>query len=82
MITDLCNPTLKPRHWEVIEQVLEFQFTEEEPLTLGRLMEIEAFRHMESVQEVSAQASSEASLEAILKKVGTRCILEHYKMNS
>ena len=71
MITDLRNPSLKPRHWEVIEQVLEQQFTEEDPLTLGRLEEIHAFQHTEAIQEISGQASSEASLELILKKVGT-----------
>jgi dynein heavy chain len=69
MITDLCNPTLKPRHWESIEEILEIQFTEEEPLTLGLLLEVDAFQHMGAIQEISAQASSEASLEGILKKV-------------
>ena len=69
MITDLRNPTLKPRHWDGISQILEYNFTPEDPMTLGKLVEIDAFRHTESIQEVSAQASSEASLEGILKKV-------------
>ena len=69
VITDLRNPTLKQRHWDVIEEVLDFHFTEEEPLTLGLLQKIHAFRHSERLQEISGQASSEASLEAILKKV-------------
>ena len=38
-------------------------------MTLGLLIELEAFKHTEAIQEVSGQASSEASLEAILKKV-------------
>lgn len=69
MITDLRNPTLKQRHWEVIEQILDYHFTPEDPLTLGKLVDINAFRNSEALQEVSGQASSEASLEAILKKV-------------
>ncbi|KAL8568337.1 Dynein heavy chain 6, axonemal [Nucella lapillus] len=69
VIADLRNPTLKARHWEVIEEVLDFKFTEEEPLTLGQLEKIQAFKHSERLQEISGQASSEASLEAILKKV-------------
>ena len=69
MITDLRNPTLKPRHMELIEEVLEFHFTAEEPMTLGLLEKIDAFKHAEGVQEISGQASSESSLEAILKKV-------------
>ena len=69
MITDLRNPTLKQRHWDIIENILDFKFTPEEPLTLGKLTEINAFKNAEALQEVSGQASSEASLEAILKKV-------------
>ena len=41
-------------------------------MTLGRLVEIGAFKHSERLQEISGQASSEASLESILKKVGGR----------
>ena len=69
MITDLRNPTLKQRHWDTIYDTLDYRFTAEDPITLGKLVEIEAFRHTEAIEEISGQASSEASLEAILKKV-------------
>ncbi len=69
MITDLRNPTLKSRHMEQIEVILDYNFTADDPMTFGKLEEIDAFRHTEAIQEVSAQASSEASLEGILKKV-------------
>ena len=69
VITDLRNPTLKQRHWDVISEILGYEFSDEEPLTLGKLSEINAFKSGERLQEVSGQASSEASLEAILKKV-------------
>ena len=69
MVTDLCNPTLKQRHLENIYEILDYQFNNEDPMTLGKLVDIDAFQHIEAVQEVSAQASSEASLEGILKKV-------------
>jgi len=69
VITDLRNPTLKPRHWESIEQILDYHFSPEDPLTLGKLEEIHAFKCAEELQEISGRASSEASLEAILKKV-------------
>ncbi|ESN90842.1 hypothetical protein HELRODRAFT_182551 [Helobdella robusta] len=69
MVTDLRNPTLKQRHWDAIEAVLEFSFTADEPLTLGKLDQIKAFKHSEAIQEISGQASSEASLESILKKM-------------
>ncbi|XP_060586003.1 dynein axonemal heavy chain 6-like [Ruditapes philippinarum] len=69
VITDLRNPCLKQRHWDVIENILEYKFTAEDPLTLGKLTDINAFKHAETLQEISGQASSEASLEGILKKV-------------
>lgn len=68
-ITDLRNPSLKKRHWEVINEVLGIVPSEDEELTLGKLLKINAFDHAERIQEISGQASSEASLEAILKKV-------------
>ncbi|CAB4027440.1 dynein heavy chain 6, axonemal-like isoform X1, partial [Paramuricea clavata] len=69
VISDLRNPALKQRHWDTIQQVLEHTFSDEEPLTLGLLENIDAFDHSESIQEISGQASSEASLETLLKKV-------------
>ena len=72
VITNLRNPALKPRHWEHIQQIFGYHFTEEEPLTLGLLNKIDAFDHTEAIEEVSGQASSEASLEGILKKVCLR----------
>ncbi|XP_060075174.1 dynein axonemal heavy chain 6-like [Ylistrum balloti] len=69
VITDLRNPTLKPRHWEMIENILDHKFTPEDPLTFGKLTEIQAFKSAEALQEISGKASSEASLESILKKV-------------
>ena len=71
MITNLRNPALKQRHWDSIEQVFDYHFKEDEPLTLGLLNNIDAFDHTEAIEEVSGQASSEASLEGILKKVRT-----------
>ena len=61
---------MKPRHWSLIYETLEDALTEEDEKTLGKFIEIQAFKHGERLQEISGQASSEASLEAILKKVG------------
>ncbi len=71
MISDLRNPSLKTRHWELIEGIVEHKFDPEVTLTLQKLTELNVFEHAEAIQEVSGQASSESSLEAILKKVRT-----------
>ncbi|XP_042305526.1 dynein axonemal heavy chain 6 [Sceloporus undulatus] len=70
VIIDLRNPCLKPRHWAILEQIVGAQLVDlENPLTLERLVDICAFDYSQEIQDVSGQASGEASLEAILKKV-------------
>nr|XP_015200901.1 PREDICTED: dynein heavy chain 6, axonemal [Lepisosteus oculatus] len=68
VISDLRNPCLKQRHWDTIEQIVDAKLVDE-PLSLARLLELNAFEFVEEIQEVSGQASGEASLESILKKV-------------
>ncbi|XP_038058161.1 dynein heavy chain 6, axonemal-like isoform X2 [Patiria miniata] len=70
VITNLRNPSLKQRHWEAIENILDFNLLKsEEPISLGLLTNLDAFSHTEEIEEVSGQASSEAALETLLKKV-------------
>ena len=68
-ITDLRNPALKQRHWDQVWTILDHRLSGEEKLNLGLLMKLDAFDHAEEIQEVSSQASSEQSLEAMLRKV-------------
>lgn len=78
VITNLRNPALKGRHWEQIEQIVSHKFLPEETLNLKLLTELDAFEHSEALQEVSGQASAEAALETMLKKVrlySTKCCL-------
>ena len=69
VIADMRNPALKPRHWDQIETIVGKKLITDDPLTLTKLTELGVFEHGEQLQEVSGQASSEASLEALLKKV-------------
>ncbi|XP_036606051.1 dynein heavy chain 6, axonemal [Trichosurus vulpecula] len=70
VITDLRNPFLKPRHWVTIEQIVDVTLVDpENPLTLERLIHMNVFEFGPEIQDVSGQASGEASLETILKKV-------------
>ena len=77
VITDLRNPSLKQRHWNLIEDIISHKFDPEVPITLQQLTELKVFDFAEAIQEVSGQASSEASLEAILKKVGLALCIIH-----
>ncbi|XP_074052253.1 dynein axonemal heavy chain 6 isoform X2 [Macrotis lagotis] len=70
VITDLRNPFLKPRHWTTIEQIVDVNLMDpDSPLTLGYLISMHVFEFGSEIQDVSGQASGEASLETILKKV-------------
>lgn len=65
----LRNPALKPRHWVKIEEILHTRFTPDMVVTLKVLEDLQVFQHAEELMEVAGQASSEAGLEALLKKV-------------
>ncbi|XP_075717900.1 dynein axonemal heavy chain 6 [Rhinoderma darwinii] len=70
VITDLRNPFLKPRHWAALEQTINAALLDtENPLSLEKLIEIRVFEYTQDIQDISGQASGEASLETILKKV-------------
>ncbi|XP_060043693.1 dynein axonemal heavy chain 6 [Erinaceus europaeus] len=70
VVIDLRNPTLKARHWVAIEQTVDATLTDlESPLTLERLSELHVFDFGQEIQDISGQASGEAALEVILKKV-------------
>ncbi|TKS69211.1 Dynein heavy chain 6, axonemal [Collichthys lucidus] len=67
-ITDLRNPCMKPQHWETLESVVGSSLNVEE-LTIARLEELDIFSYGMEIQEVSGQASGEASVETIITKV-------------
>uniref|UniRef100_A0A8C4HR50 Dynein, axonemal, heavy chain 6 n=2 Tax=Dicentrarchus labrax TaxID=13489 RepID=A0A8C4HR50_DICLA len=68
VITDLRNPCMKPEHWKILESVARTSLNVEE-LTVADLEEINIFSYGMKIQEVSGQASGEASVEAIITKV-------------
>lgn len=69
IIAMLRNPNLKNHHWIKIEQILGTKFPTNQTLTLKILEELDVFSYGTEIMEVSGQASSEATLEAILKKI-------------
>nr|KAF6328674.1 dynein axonemal heavy chain 6 [Pipistrellus kuhlii] len=70
VIIDLRNPTLKIRHWTAIEHTVDATLLDlETPLTLEKLSELHVFDFAQEIQDISGQASGEAALEIILKKV-------------
>ncbi|ERL87542.1 hypothetical protein D910_04933 [Dendroctonus ponderosae] len=68
VITYLRNPALKARHWIKVENVLNHKFKAEEEMTLEQLESLNVFSYPQELMEISGQASSEAGLEALLRK--------------
>ncbi|KAF2878695.1 hypothetical protein ILUMI_27474 [Ignelater luminosus] len=69
IVTYLRNPSLRQRHWIKIENLLNHKFKAEEMVTLQLLQDLGVFNYSDELMEVSGQASSEAGLESLLKKV-------------
>ncbi|KAH9281795.1 Dynein heavy chain 6, axonemal [Echinococcus granulosus] len=69
-VGDLRNPSLQDRHWTLLENIIGFKMAElDAPLTLGKLKSLNAFENAAEIQEIAGMASSEASLESLLRKV-------------
>ncbi|KAG9259763.1 dynein heavy chain 6, axonemal, partial [Astyanax mexicanus] len=68
VISVLRNPCLKAHHWDTLESIVGCSLLKQ-PLTLSVLQELNIFTYSHEIQQVSDQASGEAALEAVLKKV-------------
>lgn len=69
VITYLRNPSLRQRHWIRVETTLNHKFKPDVPLSLELLENLNVFSYPNELMDISGQASSEAGLEALLKKV-------------
>ncbi|XP_031781103.1 dynein heavy chain 6, axonemal isoform X1 [Nasonia vitripennis] len=65
----LRNPNLRPRHWLKIENLLSHKFKPDEATTLQELEKLGVFKYPNELMEIAGAASSEAGLEAMLKKI-------------
>ncbi|EEZ99537.1 Dynein heavy chain, cytoplasmic-like Protein [Tribolium castaneum] len=69
VVAYLRNPSLRQRHWIQVENILSYKFKPDDEVTLELLENLKVFSFANELQEISGQASSEASLEQLLKKV-------------
>lgn len=69
VIQYLRNPAIRNRHWLQIEKILKHKFKPDEVVNLKLLEKLNCFSYPTELMEIAGQASSEAALEAMLKKV-------------
>ncbi|KAK7929355.1 hypothetical protein WMY93_005750 [Mugilogobius chulae] len=68
VITDLRNPCIKSYHWSTLEYIVG-QKLDVEKLTFAQVEELDLFNYGSEIQEISGQASGEASVETLVQKV-------------
>ena len=76
----LCNPSLKTKHFIQISRIVNFQISPDKDLTLKRLLELEAIKHLEPLKVILKEAQEEKLVEVRLedkedywKKIQLKC---------
>lgn len=65
----LGNPGLKPRHWEMISEIVGIEIYVNELLTLGKLFEFGLEEYVNKFEAISDAATKENNLEKALTKM-------------
>jgi len=69
IVTSLCNPGMRDRHWEALNAAAGTKIVVDEKLTLDDIMESGANNHLEKVVKISEQAGKEYNIEVALDKM-------------
>jgi dynein heavy chain len=69
LITTLCNPGLRERHWKDISQIIGFRFQPDESTSLSSVLERNLSNYMNELEQLSAVATKEYSFEKALAKM-------------
>ncbi|TPX60044.1 hypothetical protein PhCBS80983_g02063 [Powellomyces hirtus] len=69
LISTLCNPGLRERHWKEISQVVGFRFQPDESTSLSGVLERNLSEYMDKLEQVSGVATKEYSFEKALQKM-------------
>ncbi|KAI8819310.1 dynein heavy chain and region D6 of dynein motor-domain-containing protein [Fimicolochytrium jonesii] len=71
LISTLCNPGLRERHWKEISQVVGFRFQPDESTSLSGVLERNLAEFMTNLEQISGVATKEYSFEKALQKMYT-----------
>jgi dynein heavy chain, axonemal len=69
LINVLCNPGLRPRHWEKISEIVSFNLQPDSSTTLRKLLNLSLEKFIEQFEVVSGAASKEFSLEKAMDRM-------------
>mmetsp|Transcript_1989 Transcript_1989/g.7603 ORF Transcript_1989/g.7603 Transcript_1989/m.7603 type:complete len:4147 (+) Transcript_1989:89-12529(+) len=66
LVHALCNPSLRPRHWEQISRIVGFAIEPDSAWTLSRAVELDVGKHVPNLQVISEAATKEHAIESVL----------------
>ncbi|MEQ2235692.1 hypothetical protein ILYODFUR_004863 [Ilyodon furcidens] len=69
VLTTICNPGLKDRHWEKISHTVGFDVRPNKNSTLQSMLDLELSKFSKELEEIGASASKEFSLEKSMDKM-------------
>ncbi|KAG2490029.1 hypothetical protein HYH03_011494 [Edaphochlamys debaryana] len=69
LITAICNPGLRERHWGALADIVGFEIKRDEVTSLKRLLDYDIALHIAKITEISDSASREWSIEKALDKM-------------
>eukprot|EP00049_Salpingoeca_infusionum_P016530 m.339145 g.339145 ORF g.339145 m.339145 type:complete len:4022 (-) comp16092_c0_seq1:259-12324(-) len=69
LIQAICNPGLRERHWDQINELVGFDLTPDEDTTLSKMLSMNLEDHLEQFETISEAASKEFSLEKALRRM-------------
>ncbi|GLI65190.1 hypothetical protein VaNZ11_008652 [Volvox africanus] len=71
LITAICNPGLRERHWSALADLVGFEIKRDEVTSLKRLLDFDIEMHITRISDISDSASREWSIEKALDKMMT-----------
>ncbi|CAG5132944.1 unnamed protein product, partial [Candidula unifasciata] len=69
ILATICNPGIRSRHWEQMSDIVGFDISPKESTALATMLEYGLHKHLEKLDEISASAAKEYSLEKALNKM-------------
>ncbi|KAJ3342735.1 Dynein heavy chain 7, axonemal [Gonapodya sp. JEL0774] len=69
LVAVICNPGMRPRHWDQISEIVRFDFHPDESTSLSMVLDKNLTAYMDQLESVGATASKEFSFEKALKKM-------------
>ncbi|XP_053575219.1 dynein axonemal heavy chain 3-like [Bombina bombina] len=69
LVTALCTPGIKPRHWNQMSQKVGFNITPNEGTALHEVLQLGLEKYLDDLNQISLQAGKEYALEKALNKM-------------